>query len=166
MYKSNENKSRTLLDIGSGLAVFAYEMQKKGWDITVCEPDKRLINFAKDYIGICGISEGFLELDIQRNFELITLNKVLEHIEEPELFLIKCKSILSDTGIIYLEVPDSINAELSGYEREEFFIDHMHIFSMLSLNYLTKYCDLKILKMERIIEPSGKFTICAFLEKI
>ena len=151
------------LDVGSGLAVFPYEMKKKGWDISVCEPDLRLIDFAKGKLGIPGFKSGFLDLKVDQSYNLITFNKVLEHIEHPESFLLKAKKLAANNCLYYIEVPDAESAEIFGYEREEFFIDHMHVFSILSISYLARFCKLKILKIERIIEPSGKFTIYAFL---
>jgi 2-polyprenyl-3-methyl-5-hydroxy-6-metoxy-1,4-benzoquinol methylase len=151
------------LDVGSGLAVFPYEMKKKGWDISVCEPDSRLIDFAKSKLGISGFKSDFLDLEEDLLFNLLTFNKVLEHIENPESFLLKAKKLAANNCLFYIEVPDAETAEMFGYEREEFFIDHMHVFSILSISYLARYCKLKILKIERIKEPSGKFSIYVFL---
>ena len=78
--------------------------------------------------------------------------------------LIRAKSILKKNGIIYLEVPDVI-ASKKGKNREEFHIDHLHVFSKKSLVFLVKKVNLNLKLIKSIRETSGKFTIYAFLSK-
>ena len=67
-------------------------------------------------------------------------------------------------SIIYIEVPDGEGAAKSkeGLFREEFFVDHHHIFSRKSFKDLLSRCRLQTLVMKRIIEPSKKYTLYAF----
>ena len=96
----------------------------------------------------------------------ITLNKVIEHVPNPELFLKNAKKLLTKNGYIYLEVPDGVRASSSkeGKNREEFFLDHLHIFSLESLKNCLVKNNFKILSIKNIKENSGKYTIYAFAE--
>ena len=47
------------------------------------------------------------KLKIKKKFDLITLNKVLEHVENPVNFLKNSIKFLKKDGLIYIEVPDS-----------------------------------------------------------
>jgi hypothetical protein len=78
--------------------------------------------------------------------------------------LMRAKSILKKNGIIYIEVPDVLAAK-KGKSREEFHIDHLHVFSKKSVFFLAKRINLNLKFVKSIREPSGKFTIYAFLTK-
>jgi 2-polyprenyl-3-methyl-5-hydroxy-6-metoxy-1,4-benzoquinol methylase len=95
-------------------------------------------------------------------YDVITFNKVLEHVEQPIEMLKKAKSFLNKNGFIYVEVPDGEMAAMEGKEREEFFIDHIHVFSFTSLSLLIQKSWLLPLVIERLKEPSTKYTIRAF----
>ena len=97
----------------------------------------------------------------KKKYDLITFNKVLEHIEKPNKILKKFSRILKKKGFIYIEVPDVAAAKESSL-REEFFIEHHHVFSKLSLANLIKNSDLKIKEIKSIKEPSGKYTLYCF----
>ncbi len=95
-------------------------------------------------------------------FDVITFNKVLEHVENPMEMLAESAGRLRAGGFVYMEVPDGELAEHEGPEREEFFIEHHHIFSARSLAHLVGRSGLVLNTMERLREPSGKFTLRAF----
>ena len=95
------------------------------------------------------------------------MNKIIEHIENPKLFLSKFLNLLKKPGYLYIEVP-SISALKSklGKSSEEFFIEHFHIFSKKSLKNLLKLINLKIIYVKDIKENSGKYTLLALAKKI
>ena len=80
--------------------------------------------------------------------------------------LSKVNQFLSKKSIVYIEVPDGSEASKFGKEREEFTIDHIHVFSLKSLSLMAKKAQFKVLKIKKIKEPSTKYTLFAFLEKI
>jgi SAM-dependent methyltransferase len=160
----NNIKNKTLLDVGSGLGIFPYTISKKNFICTALDPDKLSCSHLKDNLKINVIYGDFLKKKIKYKYDIITFNKVIEHVKKPEKMLIRAKSILKKNGIIYLEVPDVI-ASKKGKNREEFHIDHLHVFSKKSLVFLVKKVNLNLKLIKSIREPSGKFTIYAFLSK-
>ncbi len=161
--KFSNKKSIELLDVGSGLGIFPYSVKNLGWDCTVIDPDKHSVAHMKKRIGIKTIHGEFMKIRNIGKYNVITLNKVLEHIRDPIAILRKAKSHLHDDGFIYVEVPDAEEASKKGKDREEFFIDHLHVFTKSSLIYMCKNAGLQTIKIERINEPSGKFTLFAFI---
>ena len=159
----SNKKSIYLLDIGSGLGVFPYSVKNIGWNCTAVDPDKRSVSHIKKRIGIKTKHGEFIKIKNMGKFNVITLNKVLEHVINPIALLRKAKSNLHNDGFIYVEVPDAEEASKEGKDREEFFIDHVHVFSKLSLINMCKNAGLQTIKVERINEPSGKFTLFAFI---
>jgi Methyltransferase domain len=152
-----------LLDIGSGLAVFPARMREAGWDCTALDPDPRAAEHARS-LGLTAVADDFLVTDLTElgSFDIVSLNKVIEHVDNPVAMLRRASRMLDFEAFVYVEVPDGA-ASTDGPGREEFFIEHHHVFSPASLALTAKRADFSTLAMERLREPSGKFTICAFL---
>ena len=60
---------------------------------------------------------------------------------------------------------DIDKAKTISKNREEFTIEHIHGFTKNSILTLLKKCNLKVLKFEKIYEPSTKYTSYAFCKK-
>tara|TARA_B100000900_G_scaffold202985_1_gene172091 strand:- start:1597 stop:2424 length:828 start_codon:yes stop_codon:yes gene_type:complete len=164
--KSKSLKHMSVLDIGSGLCVFLAELKKYCKSATCIDPSAQAINHAKNYVGIKNSIQGnFDDLVLNNKYDLITLNKVLEHLKNPIDVMLKAKSLLNPNGYIYVEVPDGDSASKNGgfINREEFYIEHYTIFNKVSFNYLATKSRLNIDKVESIHEPSDKYTIYGFL---
>ena len=80
--------------------------------------------------------------------------------------LARLKADLSPDGKAYIELPDGDAASDEGFGREEFFIEHHHVFTMASMELLLRRNGLRTLELERLREPSTKFTLRAFAELI
>ena len=155
---------RDLLDVGSGLCVFPYRMKAEGWDCTALDTDARQVRLANEVAGVRGV-QGVLGDDPKLGtFDVITFNKVLEHVKDPVAMLRSCLPHLHHPGVVYIELPDgeaAIEDEL-GPGREEFFIEHHHAFSAASIAILIERAGLTLLELQRLQEPSTKYTLRAF----
>ena len=72
---------------------------------------------------------------------------------------------LTEQGLVYVEVPDGEAAAADGPGREEFFVEHLHVFSAASLPMAAARAGFAVRALERIREPSTKYTLVAFLEE-
>ena len=154
----------SVLDVGSGLCVFLWEMKKEGWNCTAIDPDKEAVKHAVDRVGIKAYCGNFTDLGDIGHYQLITFNKVLEHVADPVKMLVKAsKHLLPEFSAVYIEVPDGEMASKEGQNRQEFFIEHLHVFSMASTALMAQEAGFHVKQMERLREPSGKYTIRAFL---
>ena len=156
-------KRLSVLDVGSGLCVFLYAMKREGWDCTALDPDIRCVEHARNTVGIHACQGDFLTARDLGRFDIVTFNKVLEHVKDPVFMLAKSKDNLKPRGFVYVEVPDGEAAWVEGADREEFAIDHIHIFSLASVSALATRAGFRILAIERLQEPSTKYTLRAFL---
>lgn len=154
---------RNVLDVGSGLCVFLHRMKQAGWRCTALDPDERAVAHARDVVGVEAIRGDFLSARDLGQFDAITFNKVLEHVEDPIAMLAKSAAHLRKGGFVYVELPDGEMAIQDGPEREEFFVEHHHVFSMASLALLAARSGFVVRLMERLREPSTKYTVYAFL---
>jgi 2-polyprenyl-3-methyl-5-hydroxy-6-metoxy-1,4-benzoquinol methylase len=155
----------TLLDVGSGLGVFPYRMKEAGWNCSALDPDPCAVAHLKDVVGVQTVTGDFMSIgsDQLGTFDVITFNKVLEHVEDPIAMLSKASRHLNPGGFVYVEVPDGETAAVDGPEREEFFIEHHHVFSVASLAMMASRAGFCALDIERLREPSTKYTLRAFL---
>lgn len=153
----------SLLDIGAGLGVFPFKMKQAGWDCTAIDPDPRAGRHLEDVVGVRVVVGDFFNVrpEILGQFDVITLNKVIEHVEDPVSMLLKAAGLLKPSGFLYVEVPD-VAAGAEGPDRQEFFIVHHHVFSPASLAIAAERAGLKVAQIDRLREPSGKYTVAMF----
>ena len=111
------------------------------------------------------IKDDYNNQKLKSKFNVISINKVLEHIEKPNDFLQKISNFLCKGGYIYFEVPDAELASKKNKNREELFVEHIHGFSKKSTKLLFKSNHFSIVIIKSIIEPSGKYTIYGFAKK-
>ncbi len=151
-----------VLDVGSGLGVFPYIVRQAGWQCTALDPDKRAVHHIRENVGVKAICGDFMAADDLGRFDIVTLNKVLEHVPDPIAMLRRVHGFLDEGGVAYIEVPDGEMAFREGPGREEFFIEHLHVFSFASVILLANRAGFAPLLVERLQEPSTKYTLRAF----
>ena len=153
----------TLLDVGSGLGVFPARMKEAGWTCTALDPDPRSVDHATTVIGVDAVQADFETADGLGRYDLVSFNKVLEHVPDPAGMLARARSFVAEGGVVYVEVPDGEAAAVEGPGREEFFVEHLHVFSAASLALLARRAGFSQLLQERVREPSTKYTLVTFL---
>ena len=156
-------KAPTLLDVGAGLGVFPRAVKRSGWRCTAIDPDQRAVEHIRSVVGVDAICGDFMTLENSGRFDIVTFNKVLEHVADPVAMLRRAGEFVTPNGFIYVELPDGEAAAAEGPGREEFFIEHLHGFSFLSMVLLAQRAGLTPVAAERLREPSTKFTLRAFL---
>lgn len=164
-YLPVEDRKPTALDVGSGLCVFLHRLKREGWEGTALDPDARAAQHAREVVGVDALCGDFMNVTPPDGFDLVTFNKVLEHVPNPVHMLARARAFLRDTGFVYVEVPDAECAALDadGPDREEFCIDHPHVFSAASLAITAARAGFHVRRLERLQEPSTKYTLFAFL---
>lgn len=156
------NGSR-LLDVGAGIGVFPAAMKQRGWDVEAIELDLRTAVHLRQAVNVTAYTDDLRTLatrDIE-TFDAVTFNKVIEHVEDPVAMLADALPLMNRDAFVYVEVPD-VAAAVVGPGREEFFIEHLHVFSPASLATTIEAAGFILIELERLREPSGKFTLFAF----
>jgi 2-polyprenyl-3-methyl-5-hydroxy-6-metoxy-1,4-benzoquinol methylase len=147
----------SLLDIGSGLGIFPHAMAIRGWRAICVESDPLLVDNLND-LDLIAFEDTWPSDGPTSTLDLITFNKVLEHVEDPVAFLSHARPYCHKNSIVYIEVP-SISAARVNFGREEFFIEHHHVFSAASVALLASKAGFQLKELYDIVEPSGKYTI-------
>ncbi|MEJ7848408.1 MAG: class I SAM-dependent methyltransferase [Pyrinomonadaceae bacterium] len=99
----------TLLDVGAGKGYFVKVAAESGFRASGIEPSPRFCEFAESHLNL-KIFNGYVKTTGElkgKQFDVITMHHVLEHIEEPHDLLEALKEFLNDDGVIYIEVPNT-----------------------------------------------------------
>ena len=129
------DKKKNILDIGSGTGISCILLEKKGYNVTGVDPDPKnaqLIN-SKLKKGKC-INSYFEDLKIENKVDVIWLTHVIEHLEQPDILLEKCKEWIVPDGIICIAVPDCGNPNMLNHSLNNPY--HVYHFSKNSLKRL------------------------------
>ena len=161
-FVGNLGRAPRILDIGSGLCVFLHRMKQAEWVCTALDPDQRACEHARTTVGVKAIHADFVRDDGFGRFDLIAFNKVLEHVPEPVAMLRKAARYLEPGGFVYVELPDAEGASREGFGREEFFIEHLHIFTAASFALLVERAGYRLAGLQQVREPSSKYTLRGF----
>lgn len=143
-----KKKRGNFLDCGCGRGEIVNFFNKLGWKAYGTELNDRTAIDARNRNLSIIISEEFTNF-VKKNsgtFDLITTFHNLEHIDNPDLFILNCKNLLNVNGKLFIEVPN-FTALQSIFARENWLLldtkNHVNHFTKKSLSImLTKY-DLK-----------------------
>ena len=104
-----------ILDIGCSQGILPILLGRKGLIVTGIDNDEESINYAKDMLSkenddvkykVKFICDDFLEYDFgDKKFAVIVMGEVLEHLDEPLVFLKKASSLLMPEGKFIVSVP-------------------------------------------------------------
>ncbi len=148
--KFMKNKKGKALDIGCGIGTFLVDMEKGGWDIYGIELNEWAFTEAQKRIGKDRIFSKRLE-DINfpnKNFDLVTLWHVLEHIEDPNSLIKEIKRILKEGSLLVIEVPNYDSFSLQLFKKDYFLHripGHLYYWSRIALIDFLEHSNFQIL---------------------
>ena len=155
--------SRTVVDVGSGMGVFLAALtQSPGWQGLAIEPSQRACEHLRR-VGGFRVHEGLFSVQLGLSgYDLITFNKVIEHIRQPQSVLLAARTAVAPHGMIYVEVPHRLSVFC--HPPEHFILGalHHHLCSVPALARLLEECGWSTLEAGTVYEPSGKVTAFAF----
>lgn len=150
-----------LLDVGAGGGFFPYVVKQNGYAVTGLEPNTGYAGYARNEFQLDIISGFIQDADFDKNeFDIITLNHVLEHLEDPCAALRRLFDWLRPGGYLNLEVP---NIEATYHApRKKFHLAHLYSFNPDNLRLLGEKAGFTVLDLQ--IVPGTKH-INAILQK-
>ncbi len=146
-----------LLDIGSGSGQFLYEMKALGLDVGGIEPGDFSAEENKRY------SLNIKKLDLiksrypQNSFDIITMNHVLEHTNNPHEVIMEIKRILKKKGVLIIGVPNSNSLAYKIFRKNWHQLDvprHLINYSDKNLKFLLENYGFKISKIRYNSRPN------------
>lgn len=157
---------RRVLDIGAGTGVFLWRFLElatgDGWTGTGVEPDATAAAHLRQLEAFQVVEDLFTTRLGLNDFDLVTLNKVVEHLPNPVALLRDAATALRPEGVLYVEVPDKLTAHHRAPSDNILGALHCHLYDPASVAILLSRAGLVPLRVERVFDPSGKLTIAAF----
>lgn len=126
-------KPGKLLDIGCGHGYILSAAKKRGWDITGYDVDEKSTKELSLKLDANILSGDFLSIDFDKDYDLVILNQVAEHLKDPTSYLKKIKGTLKNNGYIFVAVPNIKSLS----NRFKYFIEK----TGLKKNRIGKYYD-------------------------
>ncbi len=103
-------KTGSVIDIGSGSGNFLRCMREAGFSVFGVEPSRTGSEHARSVYGIetfNGTVETFVSPEVRREFDVVTILNVLEHLKRPGETLVELGRLLREDGILVVVVPDA-----------------------------------------------------------
>ena len=127
-YRDLLEPTNRVLDVGAGSGEFAYLMRWLGKTVTGIEPNVDYAAYCRDELGLdVRTSHLAPDLFLPGQFDLIRMNHVLEHLNNPVKYLAEIASWLAPGGLLYVEVPN-IEADCRSKSRGRMF-HYAHVFN-------------------------------------
>lgn len=148
LYRSQRG---TLLDVGCGNGRFLADMRKLGWDVKGVEPDPLAVEIARQTLGLdvepTTLEDAALPTG---SFDAVTLNHVIEHVEDPILTLRECGRVLRERGRLVIVTPNVRSLASRWYGSSWYHLDpprHMILFSPETLHASVERAGLRVLRL-------------------
>ena len=139
-----KSKNIEILDFGCGNGNFLNYLKKKGYN-KLSGYELYLNEIKKNKIFITNQLK-----KLKKTYNIITLNHVLEHVENPLKTIQKVKSLLKPDGFIIIEVPDNSIYEKYGLKPGNYVDEHFSQFTLGSLYNLSIVCNIQIVRSKTI----------------
>ena len=144
--------AQTVLDVGAGSGEFAFLMTSLGKQVTGIEPNAGYAAYCRDDLGL-DIRTAHLDpaLFEAGSFDLIRLNHVLEHLNDPVKYLAMIAEWLTPIGVLYVEVPN-----IETYAREKSRGNMFHYGHIFNFNPWTLRAAAGLAGLEEAPETAGR----------
>ncbi len=137
-----------ILDIGCGRGLFLHIMQEDGWDVAGQEFSEISASYASDIYGIDVRTGELKDCEYEsESFDVVNINHVLEHLENPDQVIAECYRILKKGGLLVTAVPNIDSLQGLFGKKHWFQLDlpcHLYHFSSKSLFDLLQKNSFKV----------------------
>jgi len=149
----NPSQHKKLLDVGAGGGILVDEANKFGFDAVGIEINKLLVAEAtkRNIPVLWGNIENIEIFPFNYKFDIIVLNHLLEHLNDPVKTLSKLKEYLRDGGFLIIEVPniESYLAKKHKLSWKYIALEHIFYFSEKTLSKILSQIGFKIIDVKR-----------------
>jgi 2-polyprenyl-3-methyl-5-hydroxy-6-metoxy-1,4-benzoquinol methylase len=109
---------KKLLDLGSGSGYFLNFMKSKGYAVAGVEVSDSAVTFSKERFGLDVRSPlEFLTNYGEKNFDIVTMWHVLEHLHDSDAYLQQVHKILKTNGLLVIAVPNCSSYDATHYQK-------------------------------------------------
>lgn len=151
----NQSKEKKILEVGAGVGDFLAACKSRGWKCFGVEPSEQARTVAKEFNKL-DLATSINEIG-EREFSVITLWHVLEHVPDLSETIIKLKNLLSAKGNLIIAVPNHNSFDAKHYKQFWAGYDvprHLYHFNKESLISIMKSKDFGLVKTKPMVFDS------------
>ncbi|WP_455756653.1 class I SAM-dependent methyltransferase [Sulfurimonas sp.] len=155
--QNTSSYASTILDIGCSSGTFLDLAKKRKFNTFGIELNQSEYKFAKAK-GHKVYNDLLENINLKEKFDVVTLWDVFEHLEDGEFYLNEIKKVLSDSGIIFLQVPssDSLAAKILREHCNMYDgLEHVNLYGVSTIEKLANKCGFKVLSLKTVISEIG-----------
>ena len=151
------NPGNKFVEFGPNTGEFLYVAGKASFDVTGVDHCSAVLSLNKSG-NLKFIDSEATKVTLNEKYDVVAAFHLLEHLEEPTLFIKRIKDLLSPGGILFLEVPNygSRNRNKQKEKWKLFFDYHFTHFDLASIKNLLALYGFKII-YSRTIQPVNYF---------
>ncbi|PKP28694.1 MAG: methyltransferase [Bacteroidetes bacterium HGW-Bacteroidetes-18] len=153
LINSFKTTDKNLLDVGCGTGDFLLTCKNDDWKVTGIEPNLKAKITAKNKLDEMSVSEIYSEinqLNMEKQFDVITLWHVLEHVPNLEVYISSLKKLLKPNGVLIIAVPNYKSYDANYYKQFWAAFDvprHLWHFSKKSIQLLFAKQEMSVVKI-------------------
>jgi len=143
-------KNLKILDIGCGGGLLSEPMCRLGADVTGIDASEKNIQVAKlhakkNNLDIKYLSSSPENFKTETKFDVILNMEIIEHVEDVDIFLKSCSSLLKKEGIMFVA---TINKTLKSY-----------LFAIIGAEYILRWLPIGTHEWDKFIDPNDLIKI-------
>ncbi|REE83614.1 methyltransferase family protein [Lutibacter oceani] len=153
LINSFKTEEKNLLDVGCGTGDFLLTCKNNGWNVVGVEPNKNARNLTETKLFGNTSTHIFSDLDVlnSKQFDVITLWHVLEHVPDLEVYISKLKLLLKPNGVLVIAVPNFKSYDASYYKQYWAAFDVPRHLWHFSKNSIQKLFSREEMNVEKIL---------------
>ncbi len=152
-----QHKSVSILDVGCSSGFFLDQARMRSFDTYGIELNAAEYQQAKAKGHL--VYDQLLEsIHFEKKFDVISMWDVFEHLKDGNFYLAKMKDLLSEQGVIFLQIPssDSLAAKILQEDCNMFDgLEHVNLYGANTITKLAHKCGLEVASMETVISEVG-----------
>ena len=152
----------SILDVGCGRGVLLELFNKRGWRSMGTQLSRTAAKAARDKrdadVYCCELTDLVVE---KESFHVITFFHVLEHLDRPSPYLLKTHDLLTEKGLLVVEVPNFASPGFRFLGLRNFCIDypnHLIFFTPSSLKSILNQCGFNVVSVSHFSLEYSPFT--------
>jgi len=139
----------TVLEIGCGAGQLSQILLHNGINVEVTEYSPQILNLVTEKLGIKGYLGDLAEIKLDRHYDAVIFNNVLEHVLSPLDNLRSAAFLLNPSGFIFIELPNINSLQFKIFKKRWYPLDipvHLTHFEPATLDNLARQIGLSIKK--------------------
>ena len=146
IFQTKNYDGKKFLEIGCGIGYLLKNIQERGGEVLGIEPGKQGQTASKKY-GINILKAFFPNVNINDKYDIVISYCVLEHVSDPQSFLLNIKPLLKPDGKVITIVPNE-EPYIKNGDISTLFHEHWSYFTKNSLQNLIKGIGGKQIEIE------------------